>query len=213
MSRKATTSARVTRWSAASVPTTNRAVPRSVGSEDAVTSRASTPVSADSSSVARVTPIRSALRRVESHRAHTAGRASPHRRHCSPTPSGFWAMAPPHRVHVARVPHRAQARSRARPVRFRMHTARPSGRSRVTCRRCARRSEKRPVRGSSPVRSTISTTGQPRRSTERAVVTRVRPSAIGTVGQLVTSTTADRSRRPRSTTTSTADQVGARSSR
>ncbi len=68
MSRKATTSARATRWRAASVPTTRRASRqarrRRRGPRMPVTSTASTPVRAESSSVARVTPIRRDFRRV-----------------------------------------------------------------------------------------------------------------------------------------------------
>ncbi len=122
-------------------------------------------------------------------------------------------MAPPHRVHRASAPQWAQARSRARPFRLRMHTTRPSGRSSTEWSNRASRSENRPVRGSSPVRSTTSTTGHPRRSTAREVVTTVRPSARATGGQRLTRATGAPSRRARSTTTSTADQVGARSSR
>ena len=90
---------------------------------------ASTPVSADSSSVARVTPIRRDRRRVESQLAHTAGRVSPHRRHSSAAPTAGWAMAPPHRVQRASDPQSTHAIRRMRPVRLRTHTTRPSGRS------------------------------------------------------------------------------------
>ena len=158
---------RPTRWRAASVPTTSRAAAGTSGAELPVTSTASTPVRAESSSVARVTPTRSDLRRDESHSAHTAGRTSPHRRHCSTPPAAGWAMAPPHRVHRTSDPHCAQASRRMRPVRLRMHTTRPSGRSSTGCNNRARRSENSPVRGSSPVRSTTSTMGQPRRSRDR----------------------------------------------
>ena len=70
------------------------------------------------------------------------------------------------------------------------------------------------MRGSSLVRSTTSTTGQPRRSTRPAGGDH--RAALGQghrVGTGETSATGAPSRRPRSTTTSTADQVGARSSR
>ncbi len=212
-SRKATTPARLTRCRAASVPTTSRAPSSSPAAALAVISTASTPVSAVSSSAARVTPTRSDLRRFESHTAQTSGRVSPHRRHSSPPPASDWAMAPPHRVQRTRVPHRAQARRRIRPVRLRMHTTRPSGGSSVERRTWTSRSENRPVRGSSAVRSTTSTVGHPRRSRGRGVVTNLLPSVIVTGGQGDTSTIGASSRRARSTATSTADQVGDRSSR
>ena len=85
MSRKATTSARLDPVQGGLGP---HHQPGSVGDRPAprlpVISTASTPVSAESSSAARVTPIRSDLRRFESHTAHTAGRVSPHRRHSQP---------------------------------------------------------------------------------------------------------------------------------
>ena len=58
------------------------------------TSTAATPVRADSSSVARETPIRRSFRRVESHSAHSGGRVRPHRRHASSPPASGWAVGP-----------------------------------------------------------------------------------------------------------------------
>ena len=79
MSRNATTPARATRWSAASVPTTSRAEAPADGGDVLVISTASTPISAANSSVARDTPMRSDFNRVESHWPQTAGRVSSQR--------------------------------------------------------------------------------------------------------------------------------------
>ena len=81
-----------------------------------------------SSSVARVTPIRSDFKRVASHTAHTARAvvaappAAQRRRRRRAGPS-----APPHRGAPGQRPAGAQASSRIRPVRLRTHTTRPSG--------------------------------------------------------------------------------------
>ena len=93
-SRKATRPAWSTRWRAASVPTTRRAPARSPASPPVAPSprRAGVPSRAANSSVARVTPIRSALSRVESHdRAHrraplAATPAGQHARRSRPGP-------------------------------------------------------------------------------------------------------------------------------
>ena len=163
--------------------------------------------------MARDTPIRSDFKRMESHTADTGGRVSSQRRHCRSPPASGWAIAPPHRVHWVNAPHWAQASNRMRPVRFRMHTTGAPPSSSAPRRARVSRSENRPVRGSSARRSTTSTNGQPRRSTGRGVVITSIPSDMATGGQGVTKATTARSRRPRSRRTSTADQVGARSSR
>ena len=126
MSRNATSPARLTRCRAASVPTTSRASAPWPGSVVAVISEASTPARAESSSTARVTPMRSDFNLVESHTAQTAGRLSPHLRQCRPPAAWSWTTGPPQRVQRARAPQWAQASSRMRPVRLRMHTTRPS---------------------------------------------------------------------------------------
>ena len=183
-SRKATRPAWSTRWRAASVPDHQAGAARSPAADrSAVTSTAGVASRAASSSVARDTPIRSALSRVESHTAHTAGRrlaappAGQHARRSRPGP-------PPRRSGCSGPARRTsrQASSRMRPVRLSTQTTRPPGRSSSAWAAVASRSENSPVRGSSPVRSTTSTTGQPRRSTARSVVTSGRPSVSASGG-------------------------------
>ena len=80
--------------------------------------------SASSSSRARVTPTRSVAIAVEPHSDRPPGRTAPHLAADQVGRSSWWTAAP-HRSHSAKVPQLRQARSRARPVRFRTHTTRP----------------------------------------------------------------------------------------
>ncbi len=95
----------------------------------AVSSTAVTPMSAESSSVARVTPIRRARSRVLSQTAHCTGRRSPHRRQTSastgppppaspssPRPRSGPGRRPHHSGRSGRAP-RTAGRTAAEPVR------------------------------------------------------------------------------------------------
>ena len=211
-------SARSTRWSAASVPTTSRAP----------STPASDPVAAghlhgrrrrqgrqllggpgdpdaqrlQAGRVARGTHRRAALARTgrTSARPRTSGLGDrPRRSGCSgpASPQAGAGQQPDPAGPVEDAHHPA-----AGPVELRARAARPAARRTA---RCA---------GRRPVRSTTSTTGQPRRSA--GAVGGHQRTALGqrpAGGTGDTSSTGAPSRRPRSSTTSTADQVGARSSR
>ena len=115
--------------------------------------------------------MRSCFSFAPPHCRHTCGRVVPQRPHTSISPGND--TTPAQRSHVATVAHFAQASSFARPVRFKTHTTRPVPRASSTAR-----SDQRPLRGSSPLRSTISVRGQPRRSVARSVSTSVAPGEM-----------------------------------
>ena len=117
----------------------------------------------------------------------------------------------PHRAHRASSPH--GAREQARATLAVVHADEQSVRLfEDGAGRCTNSSEKRPVRGSAPRRSTRSRKAQPLRSPAPGAVSTVAGGSV-TGGTGDTSRHAASSRRARSTTTSTALYVGALSSR
>ena len=171
-STNTTTSARPTRCSSASVPTSTGVSGTSLGRAGHLADAARRPAR-------RVPRPRGGAdaERLElagaAVGAHRRTRSSPHRSHtsCLSRRPG----APPTRS--ARRWRRSRtnrsASSFARPVRLRMHSTRPPPRTTSTTR-----DDHNPVRGSSPRRSTISTRAQPRRSVARSVSTTLAPREV-----------------------------------
>ena len=176
-----------------------------------VTATTGRPAAASSSSRSRVTPGRRLAKPGSAaHLAHRRALA-PHRRQTS-RPSSPSPTAASQRVQRSRARHVRQARIRARPVVLCTQTTRHSGRRswRINA------DDSSEVRhGSSSLRSTMSTIGQPARSSstaqadERAARRRRRRRPSGTVSSAAPAAPA---RRARSITTSRACHVGLRSS-
>ena len=175
----------------------------------AVTSTTSVPAAAASSSRSRVTPGRIVRNRPAPHCWHTTGRSVPQRRQRSTSLVGLGDGGLAHLAAGDRAAGRAgQQPGPARGVEHAHdpRAARGGGAS------SGDDSSEVVVHGASRPRSTTSTIGQPARSSARDTVnSRPQPRA-SSVGAGETSTQGTPARRARSTTTSRACQVGARSS-